>query len=257
MRVFLCVLGAVAVSSALAVPARADDPSTLTEKLGTAAAGVKSFVVEMRVTGTTGVNGTLTFVRPLNIKSDFSMGQMQIETYMVDGMVYMRAPAGGWQKMRIDAAASPALSANIADSLKASKVTVLPDRQEDGATVGVIAVDAKLPVVAGTLGQSGPQQIVCSYDKTSYLIRVCTSSLMTMTYTKYNDPANTVVLPPGAKDAVPMVLPSPASSAAGMPAGSTSLPTPAAPPPTMAPAAPGPSTPAPSTAPIPTASPPT
>ena len=191
------VLAALQVSPALA---RADDPRALTTKLVAAAAGVNSFVVQMKVTGATGVSGSLTFVRPMRIKSEFTGDATSVETYFVDGTVYTHLP-GGWQKTKIDGAHAPPQSVNIAEGLTAATVTVLPDRTEDGASVGLIEVETSVAPAGGLTAQAAGSRMVCSYDKTSYLLRVCTNGIMTMTYTKYNDPTNVVELPPEARSA--------------------------------------------------------
>jgi hypothetical protein len=241
---------AVTALGAAAAPTGADDVAAITANLAAAAASINSFVLEMQVTGTTGVGGSMTFVRPMRMKSEFVIGAMAVQTYFVDDVFYMHLPSNGWQKTTLEASHLPPVSMNLADSLSRAKVTVLSDRQENGATVGVIRVDTQIPNSVGTpMMPSGPQHIVCSYDKQSFRLRICTNDIMTMTYTRYNDPRNSVVLPPDAKNAKLVVLPSP--PAAGGPA---TAPLPAASEPSESSASPLPPAAAPSAAPFPPAS---
>lgn len=219
----VCSRAALAGALSLAVcsPVRADDVAKLRAALGSAAAGVTSFVVEMQVTGTTGVSGTMTFVRPLRVKSEFKLGENSAETYVVDGIMYIHSPAGGWQKMPLDTLHAPQQSLNIADTLRTARVTALADRQENGMTVGVIQVDAGLPIAPGAGAALPPTaaHIVCSYDKSSYRMSVCANSFMTMTYLKYNDPSNIVELPADAANATPVQPPVAAGTAKDPPGG--------------------------------------
>lgn len=235
-------------AAAAPAPAGADDPQALTAKLVAAAAGVNSFVIHMQVTGAAGVSGSLTFVRPMRIKSEFTGDATSVETYFIDGTVYTHLP-GGWEKMKIDSAHTSAQSVNIADGLASSVVTVLPDRTEDGASVGVIEVENPVAPAGGLTAQAAGSRMVCSYDKTSYRLRVCTNSIMTMTYAKYNDPANVVELPPEAKRSARAVRPAPPPAQNSAPDSS-----PAALPPAPADLPAAAASPAAATSPIPAAS---
>jgi hypothetical protein len=225
MNARLCLCVAAIGFAALTLPARADDLATVQAKMSAAAAGVTSFVVTLRVIGDSAASGSVTFVRPMNVKSEFASGQMSMEAYLVDGMVYVHLPEGGWQKSKAETAGPAEQYLNLAAGGSASAV-LLPDREEDGATVGVFQMQAVLPGPLGPFGQPASQPIACSYDKTTYLIRSCRSASITLTYMKYNDPANTVVLPAAAKSAPLVVRRTPPAPAL-----------PALPPPVPAPAA--------------------
>ncbi len=215
MRSFFRFVAVIATAVSAAVPAgAADDLGAVTASVASAAEAVQSFVVKTEVVGTTGVRGTITFVRPKRMKFAYSIGQMSIETYLVDGVVYIHAPQAGWRKMTLDSLQEQQQSVNIGDTIKSAKVTLLPDRQENGATMGAMQVETTLPTAAGPIAQSaGAQPLVCTYDKATYRISVCANNVVTMTYSNYNDPANIVVLPPEAKSATVMELPAPAPSA--------------------------------------------
>jgi hypothetical protein len=217
MKLATRVFGGIALTIGLAGTARADDSSALTAKIASAASRLSSFVIRTSVLGTTGVSTRMTFVRPLRMKSLTTFGNLTIETYLVDGTVYMHSPMIGWRKMSVTQAKASAQSMNIADTLKSQKVTYLPDRQEDGVVVGAFQIESKLPAMNSTLPAAGPpaatapatQMTTCTFDKSTYRMQTCTNSLMTMTYSNFNDPANVVELPADAKDAEPLVMPTP------------------------------------------------
>jgi len=220
MKPAIRVFSGLALAIALAGTARADDSALVTAKICSAAASVSSFVMQMSVTGTTGVSSRMTFVRPLRMKNVITFGTMSTESYLVDGIVYIHSPLIGWQKMSVGEAKAAAQSMNIADALKSAKVSYLPDRQEDGTDVGVFQVESQLPGMGGTLLANRPastaapatQTMTCSFDKSTYRMRSCANSMMTMTYSNYNDPANVVELPAEAKNAVPLVISTPATT---------------------------------------------
>jgi hypothetical protein len=176
--------------------------------------------VQLDNMGTTGVKGSLTFVRPMKIKSVLSIGGQSIESYLIDGVAYVRGGTG-WQKTKIDPGQSPQLSVNLADSLKPANVTLMPDRQENGMSVGVFAVDTPQPAAGGptTPAPAAPMHTVCTYDKGSYRLKTCTNSYMKMTYTRYDDPENIVSLPPeAANPGLPHPSKAPPAPAAPLPA---------------------------------------
>jgi hypothetical protein len=227
-KIFRLVVMTAAVM-AWAAPARADDDvATICRELATAAAGVNSFVMQLDNMGTTGVKGSLTFVRPMKIKSVLSIGGQSIESYLIDGVAYVRGGTG-WQKTKIDPGQTPQLSVNLADSLKPANVTLMPDRQENGTSVGVFAVNTPQPAAGGPTPPAGtappapaaPMHTVCTYDKASYRLKTCTNSFMKMTYTRYDDPENIVSLPP---EAANRGLPHTSKAAAASPAAAASSP---------------------------------
>jgi hypothetical protein len=233
MKLAIRVLNGFALTIALAGTARADDLPAVTAKICSAAASVSSFVVLTSLAGTTGVSSRMTFVRPLRIKAVTTVGTMSTESYFVDGVVYVHSPMIGWQRMSVGEVKVTAASMNIANTLKSAKVSYLPDRQEDGTLVGVFQVES-LPGVSSMLPSAPPavatgpatQTMTCTFDKSTYRLRTCVSSLMTMTYSNYNDPANLVELPPDAKNAVPLVISTPAATQQEVPASPASSPAP-------------------------------
>ena len=199
---------------ALSRPAYADDAATIKAKIATAAAFVRSYVVLMQFTGTTGAGGTITIVRPGLLKSEMNVGHMTVETYLIGNTVYFNSPVAGWQKTTFDLQHLPQQALDIAAMIKKSQTTLLPDRQENGMTVGVINIETAVPATAAPIYQQGAANLICSYNKTSFLMQTCTNGLLTMQYTKYNDAANAVVLPDAAKHAEPVVIKTPAPTLA-------------------------------------------
>jgi hypothetical protein len=239
------VRAALVLALALPAAAAADDRVAVTAKIAAAATGISSFVVDSTVNGTTGVTSQTTFVRPKMVKSVTTLGTMTVESYIVDDTVYVHWAIMGWQKMSLGQAQSSPAALNIAENIKSSKVKYLPDRQEDGTTVGAYTIEVPQPLAASTLpapGTASPAPaaaltLTCTYDKSTYLARTCANDMMTLKYSKYNDPGNVVDLPPEAKNATPLILPASgpgAPDSTGAPPASAASP---ALPPSPAPAA--------------------
>lgn len=246
MRVLLRLVGLTAGLVVTAVPGLADDQILIPARLRTAVNGVSSFVVELRLTNVRGVGANYTFVMPNSAKGELRFGQTSVESYAIDGMVYVHVPDGGWQKTKFDGSAAPV---NYLKIIESPDITLLPDRRVKRITVGVFAARALLPETLAPSAHLVSQPIVCAYDKASYLIQTCTTASVTMTFGKYNDPGNVVTLPDAAKNAVLVVhrLPpadapassEPVASPSSAPSASSSLHVPA-------PAPAGPPSPSPS-----------
>jgi hypothetical protein len=93
---------------------------------------------------------------------------------------------------------------------KDEKLSILPDRDDAGGAVGVVQLEMALPAVPGTASVGPPIAMTCEYDKLTYRVRSCANQRMSMSFTKYNDPSNTVELPAGAAGAVLLVRKTPA-----------------------------------------------
>jgi hypothetical protein len=148
----------------------------------------------------------MTVAAPGRAKAIALVGPFHIEMYQVDGMLYVHTqPGDSWRKMSYDPTHPPV---QVLDSIRAAKneqISVLPDSQEDGLTVGVVQIEMQLPVPAGMAGVGPPASLTCSYDKATYRMRSCANQTMSMRFAKYDDPANTVELPFGAATAVLVV----------------------------------------------------
>ncbi len=237
MKVALLTAAFAAPVVAVALPVAAQDAAGVSAKIASATAAVRSFSMAMHVSGTTGVDAVSTFVAPMRVKSETRIGGLTVEVYLIDKVLYMHLPTGNWQKASIDQAQANRSAMSMGAALKTAQSRLLPDRVENGRTVGVIETDAQIPTTMGPAMRQALQKLVCSYDKATYLLARCTNSLLSMTYSRYNDSANVVELPAAAQNATTIVLPVPPA-----PAGSAS-PAAAMPPPAAMP--PGTDTPAP------------
>ncbi|MBD5654740.1 MAG: hypothetical protein IAI50_06115 [Candidatus Eremiobacteraeota bacterium] len=221
MKIAIGLVAGLAITIGSAAAACADDLPDVTAKICSAAATVSSFVIRMSIAGTTGVDSQMTFVRPQRIKSVVTFGTISTETYIVDGTAYVHSPLLGWKKMSLDRVKTSAQAMDIASALKSTKVDYLPDRQENGTTVGVFEVASPLAGMTAaapstpaastsataTTAASDVQPMTCMFDKSTYRVQGCANNMLTLTYTNYNDPANVVDLPADAKDATTLELP--------------------------------------------------
>jgi len=178
-------------------------PSPEAVKIAAAMAKVNSF--RMQMSSRNGMAGTVTVVVPAKrTKALVAMGPMTSEVVMADGRMYVRMNGGDWR-------VNDSLSGNFADqALKQlsdpAKFHMLPDRVENGTTVGVYEIPPPMPPGAAPSTTATP--ITCTYDKTTYLPRSCTLQTMTQTFEGWNDPANVVEVP---------VVASPAPAASASP----------------------------------------
>ncbi|MFN2461035.1 MAG: hypothetical protein ABR591_10155 [Candidatus Velthaea sp.] len=208
---------AAALATALATPAAAGDAASVVAKIGEAQAAVSSYRIELTSSFAT---STTTFVKPQRLKMEVRLATgLTQQSYVVDDVFYTNM-TGEWQKATFDRSQITAMVAQTATLKSDLAATLLPDRTEDGATVGVLQYTVTLPAGFPMAGGSGPQSLTCTYDKATYLQRTCTSMQGTVTFTtrftNYKDPANVVELPPEAKNAKPLafpfVVPTPAPS---------------------------------------------
>lgn len=212
-------LAAGSVAFALATASvRADDLADLKAKLAQGVAGVTS--VRMVMTTPAGP-GTMTVVFPtagqprgLRAKIAMTGPQIAMSMYIVDGYMYQSINGSRWEKRPLP---------NVADAVHlgpafdtGGTLTPLPDRVEDGTTYGAFS---ESPPAA--FGASPALTFTCTYDKTTGRVHQCSSQLLSMTYTGYNDPANVVDLPASTADAIELpAIPLQPPGAAPQPVGS-------------------------------------
>lgn len=160
-------------------------------KLIAAMSKVTSF--RMQLSTTSGMGGTVTVIVPTKrTKAAYAMGAMLGEVVMADGRMYARTNGGDWHVTD-----SPPTIGMAEGAVKAmtdpSRIHVLPDRVENGTTVGVYEVTPPAPpnAPAGYV----PTPLSCTYDKTTYLPRTCTYQNLMQTFEGFNDPANVVDVP--------------------------------------------------------------
>ena len=173
-------------------PPPAVAPSPEAVKLAAAMSKVTSFRVQL--SSAAGVAGTFTFVflPQKRTKAVIAMGSNLNEMVSADGRTYVRMNGGDWQLI-----ATPPGGGFAELALKSvgdpTKIQVLPDRVENGTTVG--AFDATVPAPPGAPAGIVLPPLSCTYDKTTYLPRSCTFQTTTQTFEGWNDPANVVDVP--------------------------------------------------------------
>jgi hypothetical protein len=173
-----------------APPAPAATPSPEAVKIVAAMAKMNSFRVQL--SSTNGMGGTITVVVPTKrTKAVVAMGPMMTEMVSADGQMYARMNGADWRVVNSPGGsfADVALK-SLADP---SRFRILPDRVENGTTVGAYELIPALPPGASANMQLPP--VTCTYDKTTYLPRTCTAQSMTQTFEGWNDPANVVDVP--------------------------------------------------------------
>jgi hypothetical protein len=187
--------------SSPAPAAAATAPSPEAVKIAAAMSKITSF--RMQLSSTAGMGGTIVVLVPQKrTKATVAMGPMVNDVVMADGKMYTRMNGGDWRV--VDAPVGGGFGdAALKKMVDPASIRVLPDRVENGTTVGVYEMMPPLPPGAPATTVIVPMS--CTYDKTTYLPRTCTFQTMTQTFEGWNDPANTVDVPV-------LASPAPASS---------------------------------------------
>jgi hypothetical protein len=198
------------------LPAFGDDLASIRSAMKTASAGIHSFRIEL--TSSLGMNSVITIIRePIAVHMQ-TTGMLAIETYVTDGTMYMRIGTAPWRKQTMP---STAASLDMVRTMtNSSRMTVGPDIVEDGVGYGSLIVQTDAGAIPGL--PIPDLKLTCTYDKVKFLMHDCKAELFntpfTETFVGYDDPANVVVLPADAANAVegpPVVFPeaSPAPTA--------------------------------------------
>ncbi len=181
MRFRLIPLALAAVLAA-SVPARADDLATVRTKIASAMQSAKSFVVT--TTATTGFKVTMTFVAPDRFHSAVAYSGASPDIVLIGPVAYVSGDAG--QPYRKTDAPPEVIAAQ--SHLRDVPVDqVLPDKTAGGKTWGRFSTTSP--------GPQKDQHLICTYDKTTYRINDCSNEGLTLTFTRYDDPANAVTIP--------------------------------------------------------------
>ncbi len=213
MKITIGMSVVIAVLLGGSFPARADDTATR-QALKAASATIHSVVVELEMSppGAALANMPksiymqMIMAAPDRAKMTLIAGSLRLETYQVDGIVYLHSqPGDSWRKVKYDAMHPPTQVLDLVRAAKNEQIAILPDSKEEGVTVGVVQISVQLPVPAGTASIGPPVTLTCNYDKGTYHFRSCANAMMSMTFTKYNDPSNTFELPAEAAGAVLIV----------------------------------------------------
>jgi hypothetical protein len=174
-------LALVALLLGTAVPARADDLATVRTKVQTAMQSAKSFVVA--TTASTGFTVTMTFVAPDRYHSVLNYSGTSRDVVLVGPIAYVSSDGQSYR--RVDAPAE--VVAAQAQLRNVPVDEVLPDKVAGGKTYGAFATTSA--------GPQKDQHLTCSYDKKTYRLAECSNEGLSLTFSRYDDPANTVVVP--------------------------------------------------------------
>ena len=181
MRFRLVPLALVTLLAALGAPARADDLATVRTKVAGAMQSAKSFVVT--TTAATGYSVTMTFVAPDRYHSSVAYNGAIRDVVLVGPVGYVSAGGGRYRKTD----APPEVIAAQAHFRDVAVDQVLPDKTAGGKTWGQFSTTSA--------GLQKEQRLTCTYDKKTYRINDCSNEGLTLTFSRYDDPANVVTIP--------------------------------------------------------------
>jgi hypothetical protein len=179
----LAPLALAALLAATLAPARADDDAaTVRTKIAAAMTAAKSFVVT--TSAATGMTGSMTFVAPNLYHSAIVFDRVRRDVVLAGPTAYISDNDG--QTYRRVTAPAELIAAQA--ELRAMPVDrLLPDKTTAGKTWGQFAISSG--------GPQKDQQLTCTYDKTSYRIGQCSNPGLMMSFTRYDDPGNIVIVP--------------------------------------------------------------
>jgi hypothetical protein len=202
---------------------RADDAGTAVLKKINAAQKAQTSWVITTTAPSSGLTSIATYVRTapktpgdassgFGAKTETAAGPATIDTYIVNSTLYMSINGGAWQKKPLNTDQFKAFTSSLLDQEKADPevATLQPDRVDGGVTYGDIRVITPTPPALASMGTMPKSlSMECMYDKTTYLMHECETTQFSMSYSKYGDPANTVVLPAAAANATLLNIPLP------------------------------------------------
>jgi hypothetical protein len=177
----LVPLALLALLAASPAPAWADDTATVRAKVGAAMQAAKSFVVT--TTAATGFTVTMTFAAPDRYHSVLDYGGTSRDVVLVGPVAYISSDGRTYRKTD----APPEVVAAQAQLREVPVDRVLPDKTVGGKTWGQFATTSA--------GPQKDQRLVCSYDKKTYRVSDCSNEGLTLTFSRYDDPANVVNVP--------------------------------------------------------------
>ncbi|MDQ6924779.1 MAG: hypothetical protein M3154_00900 [Candidatus Eremiobacteraeota bacterium] len=182
MRSRITSLALVALLAAACTPARADDLTTVRAKVAEAMQAAKSFVIT--TTASTGFRVTMTFVAPDRFHSTATYNGANTDVVLIGPVAYV-SPGSGQAYRKTDA--PPEVTAAQSHLRDIPVDAVLPDKTAGGKSWGRFATTSA--------GPQKDQRLTCTYDKTTYRVNDCSNEGLTLTFTRYDDPANAVTVP--------------------------------------------------------------
>ncbi len=175
-------LALAALLAATAVPAQADDVDTVRARVAAAMTAAKSFIVT--TSAATGMTGSMTFVAPNLYHSAVVYNRTRRDVILVGSTGYVSEDDGQtYHKFE-----PPAEMVAGQAELRAIPVErLLPDKTAGGKTWGQFTTSSG--------GPEKDQQLTCTYDKTSFRIGQCSNPGLMMSFSRYDDPSNVVIVP--------------------------------------------------------------
>ncbi len=179
LRRTVAIVSAAAMCAIPLTASAATGKDTLRAKIIGAFNGVKSY--KLTVLGSVRSNGV--FVKPDRYAMTTTFQGKPIKTVII-GSSYWLYSGGKWQK---SGSAPNTLDVDIAGLLRNAQANpnspfvAQPDQTQDGKKVGTFMYTFK----------NGAQE-TCNYDKSTYRATRCKGEELTLLYSGYNDPRNTV-----------------------------------------------------------------
>ncbi len=177
------LLAGAAQLAGMALPAAADDLATVNAKVGTAMHAAKSFVL---TTTTGGFSGAMTYVAPDRYRTSLAYNGTTYEVVVIGKEGYVSANGSAYRKVD----APPEFLQTQVQLRDVPVDAMLPDTTVGGTVYGQFATTSA--------GPQHDQRLTCTYDKKTYRIARCANESLTIGFSKYDDPANAVAVPPAA-----------------------------------------------------------
>jgi hypothetical protein len=174
-------LALLALLAAGPAAARADDLASVRSKIASAMLSATSFVVT--TTASTGFSVVMTFAAPDRYHSSLTYNGQGRDVVLVGPVAYVSDDGSTYRKTD----APPEVIAAQGTLRVVPVENLLPDRVASGKTWGQFATTSA--------GPQKDQHLTCTYDKKTYRIMDCSNEGMTLTFSRYDDPANIVTIP--------------------------------------------------------------
>ena len=184
MRHDRAFLAAALLAAAALVPGRPafaqDDLAAVQGRVAAAMGSAGSYVATTRGGGYV---ATTTYVAPDRYASTLNYAGIPYNVVLVGTQAYVSEAGGPWRTIAV-----PPVVATIQNELKNVPVDrLLPPTTVDGRTLGRF--------LTTSAGADHDQRLTCAYDLQSYRLVSCSNSAITISFDRYDDPANTIAIP--------------------------------------------------------------
>ncbi len=171
----------LALPAALPLAAAADELTDVRERVEAAMHWARSYVVTTNAA--TGFTVTMTFVAPDRYRSVLSYGGTTFDVILIGSTAYVSADGKTYRKTQ----PPPEVLAAEAQLNDVPVEQLMPDKLIGSRVWGRFRTTAS--------GPQKDQHLVCTFDKKTYRINDCSNEGMTLTFSRYDDPANVVPVP--------------------------------------------------------------